>query len=41
MSVVAGTFLTIAACRFVLFLGTICAVRFFGVLLGIEQRAKG
>jgi hypothetical protein len=34
--VVGGTFLTMAACFFVLFLGTICAVRFFGgVFLGI------
>src|ERR1044071_5975547 len=35
MSIVGGIFLTIAACRFVLFLGTISAVRFFGVLVGI------
>src|SRR5437870_7334274 len=35
--VVGGTFLTMAACFFVLFLGTICAVRFFGGVLGISN----
>jgi hypothetical protein len=30
IKVVGGAFLTMAACFFVLFLGTICAVRFFG-----------
>src|SRR2546425_8850099 len=35
--VVAGTFLTMAACRFVLFFGTIWAVRFFGVLVGMDR----
>src|SRR6266481_4523661 len=33
--VVGGTFLTIAACFFVLFWGTICAVRFFEGGFGI------
>src|SRR6185503_275636 len=33
----AGTFLTMAACRFVLFFGTICAVRFFGGVLGMDK----
>src|SRR5207244_2350511 len=35
--VVGGTFLTMAACFFVLFLGTICAVLFFGGVLGIFE----
>src|ERR1700730_14380104 len=37
IKVVAGTFLTMAACFFVLFLGTIWAVRFFEVVLGISK----
>src|SRR5581483_9032601 len=42
INVVGGIFLTTAALRFVLFFGTISAVRFFGVLVAIfEQRAKG
>src|SRR6266550_3933991 len=35
--VVGGTFLMMAACFFVLFLGTICAVRFFGGVFGIFE----
>jgi hypothetical protein len=34
---VGETFLTTAACRFVLFLGTIAAVRFFEVLVAIRR----
>src|SRR2546421_5627007 len=38
--VVGGTFLTMAACFFVLCFGTICAVRFFGGVFGIYRKLE-